>query len=38
MDSKGIYETAEIEYVITDKHGNIKDSGTEVIDLGDVSR
>ena len=33
-----IYDTAEIEFIIRDKDGNIKEQGTEVINLGDTSR
>jgi hypothetical protein len=38
MQTTGIYDTAEIEFVITDKDGNIKEQGTEVVPLGDNSR
>ncbi len=37
MELKGKFDKAEIEFVIRDKDGNIKDQGMEVVPLGDNS-
>jgi hypothetical protein len=38
LKAEGIFDAAEIEFVLIDKDGNIKEQGTEVVPLGDNSR
>jgi hypothetical protein len=35
IKNTGTFDTAEIEFVLRDKDGNIKAQGTEVVSLGD---